>query len=370
MSSVFWVLHVLAADFVSAFAATPRSLDLKSALPWYHTSAEVNEVLQELQSTCQGASVSLASRSKHRSDTGDDVSLDVLHISAGAGSDATRMMFVFGEHARELITVESGLDFVRTLCGAGSSAKRAGLVLDKVEFTIVPNANPISREQVEEGDACKRTDEAGVDINRNWGDKHHEHAAPGDENNPGPAGFSEPAAQILRDLVTEERPDVFLSVHSGAKLLGMPWGYSQDGPPPQNMQSMMEVLGKIKEKYCQGDCSYGSLAKTVGYTSGGTDIDYVSETLGTPYVFEWEIFAGDYERQSSKNHPAQGHEVGFLQRQGVKLHRNLPEASEDPEGCSAEFNPQTQAETKSVLDNWTGAYLELAELVAAKKVSP
>lgn len=352
---------VIAAGLVSLIAAAPGSMDLKSVLPWYHTSAEVSEILQGLQSTCQGASISFSSRTKHRADTGDDVSLDVVHVSAGAGADATKMMLVFGEHARELISVESGLDFVRTLCGAGSSAKRAGDVLDKVEFTIVPNANPISRQQVEDGDACKRTDEAGVDINRNWGDKHHEKAAPGDENNPGPAGFSEPETQILRDLVTEERPDVFLSIHSGAKLLGMPWGYSQEGPPPQNGQAMMEVLGKIREKYCQGDCSYGSLAKTVGYKSGGTDIDYVSETLKTPYVFTWEIYAGDYDRRRSHS------QVGFLQGKRGRQHRNLPEASEDPEGCNAEFNPQTQAETTSVLDNWTGAYLELAELVAARK---
>lgn len=356
MTSACWV--VLALDLVSRFSAAHGGLDLQSALPWYHTSDDVNQIMQDLQTSCQGASVSLSSRTKHDSKTGDDVSLDVLHISAGAGADATRVMLVFGEHARELISVESGLDLVRTLCGAGSSAKRAGQVLDKVDFVIVPNANPISRQQVEEGNACKRTDEAGVDINRNWGDKHHEKAVPGDENNPGPAGFSEPATQILRDVVSQEKPDVFVSVHSGAKLLGMPWGYSQDGPPPQNTQAMMEVLQKISEKYCQGDCPYGSLAKTVGYSSGGTDIDYISETLGTPYVFTWEIYAGDYERHSAQS---------FLQRVRNRLRRNLPEASEDPAGCSAEFNPQTKAETKSVLDNWTGAYLELAELVAARK---
>eukprot|EP00746_Dinoflagellata_sp_MGD_P153105 gnl/MRDRNA2_/MRDRNA2_84074_c0_seq1.p1 gnl/MRDRNA2_/MRDRNA2_84074_c0~~gnl/MRDRNA2_/MRDRNA2_84074_c0_seq1.p1 ORF type:complete len:360 (+),score=59.51 gnl/MRDRNA2_/MRDRNA2_84074_c0_seq1:17-1096(+) len=356
MTLAFWVIVV--ASLLSPSAGARGSPDLKSALPWYHTSDEVHQILQDLQSSCQGASVSLSSRTKRDSKTGDDVSLDILHVDTGAGADATRVMLVFGEHARELITVESGLDFVQTLCGAGNNAKRAGHVLDKVKFTIVPNANPLSRQQVEEGDACKRTDEAGVDINRNWGDKHHEKAVPGDENNPGPSGFSEPATQLLRDFVTEEKPDVFVSVHSGAKLLGMPWGYSQDGPPPHNMQAMMEVLEKISQKYCQGDCPYGSLAKTVGYKSAGTDIDYVSEMVGTPYVFTWEIYAGDYERGTSKS---------FLQDTGARLRRNLPEASEDPAGCSAEFNPQTKAETKSVIENWTGAYLELAELVAARK---
>ena len=58
-----------------------------------------------------------------------------------------------------------------------------------------------------------------VDLNRNWGNDHRDKNVPlGDEMYPGPSGFSEPETRILRDLVSAERPDLFLSVHSGAYL--------------------------------------------------------------------------------------------------------------------------------------------------------
>jgi hypothetical protein len=60
------------------------------------------------------------------------------------------------------------------------------------DFVVVVNANPESRKKVEEGDYCLRTNEHGVDINRNWSFEW----APMDcerevEVCPGPSPFSE-----------------------------------------------------------------------------------------------------------------------------------------------------------------------------------
>merc|ERR1719313_1832101 len=177
---------------------------------------------------CTGATMTMTQRSSKRNDNGEQVSLDVVRLSRdGAGAKA-RAFIVFGEHARELISPESGLDLVKNICGQGASAQRAGKILDGVDITIVPNANPVSREKVEQGFACKRTNEDSVDLNRNWGDQHRDskRANTDDEMNPGPHGFSEPETEIIRDIVTEERPDIFLSVHSGAYFMGTPFGYA------------------------------------------------------------------------------------------------------------------------------------------------
>lgn len=403
---------LLGAALLGIAAAAAKSggptdaVPIKTAMPWYHTGEEVHQKLQELAQQCPGATFSLSSRSA--SPNGQEVTLDVLHVGRPNNARKTKAMIIFGEHARELITVESGLDFVRTLCGDGDKAERAGHVLDNTDFVILPNANPISRAKVEKGYACKRTNEDGVDLNRNWGDEHRDvnEAGKDSEMNPGPNGFSEPETQIMRDLVNEERPDIFLSVHSGAYLLGTPFGYTGDREA-KNEPAMLEVLGPISEKYCNGRCPFGSLQKMISYKSMGCDIDYASEQ-GVPYVFEWEIYVDpttrEFYAQKAKSN-AGGGEMGedaqtffwgqgtnLLQsgasvrrslrgtaasgsrasgRAGMRLQRmaGAPEMAEDPQGCTAQFNPQSETETKNVIDNWTGAYLALAEAVNAKRGS-
>ena len=36
------------------------------------------------------------------------------------------------------------------------------------EIWVIVNGNPTSRAKVEDGDTCLRTNENGVDLNRNW----------------------------------------------------------------------------------------------------------------------------------------------------------------------------------------------------------
>ncbi|OLP90846.1 hypothetical protein AK812_SmicGene27537 [Symbiodinium microadriaticum] len=50
------------------------------------------------------------------------------------------------EHARELISAESGLHFAKTLC----DSDKARAELQRSEFLLVVNANPGSRVQVEQ----------------------------------------------------------------------------------------------------------------------------------------------------------------------------------------------------------------------------
>jgi hypothetical protein len=276
-------------------------------------------------------------------------------------------LIVFGEHARELITVESALDLVRTFCGDGPNAEAAAHVLESVELVLVPNANPLSRKQVESGMYCKRTNEDGVDLNRNWGDQHRDERfikkMRGEEVYPGPHGFSEPEAKILRDLVGEEKPDIYLSVHSGAHLLGIPYGYSS-GAKPDNAADMLEILRPISKNHCNA-CPYGNLAQIVGYENGGCDIDYVQEQHHTTYVFTWEIYAGPSSSLSFAQ--LKGSNANHRLRSYQHLKTRLPEEQQVPETCIGHFNPLTEVGTRSVLDNWTGAYVELFQLVVQKQ---
>lgn len=372
---------------------------LKQKYPWYLTGSEIQSEIKALAADCGEAHVALSTRSTTASS--GELGLDVVYISqSDLSKKKTKAFFVFGEHARELISSETGLQFMRMICGQSGEAKTkelASRVLANTDFVIVPNANPLSRAKVEAGQFCRRTNEDGVDLNRNWGEEHTLAwmAKRGDEMNPGPREFSEPETQILRDLVVTESPDIFLSVHSGATLLGTPFGYT-DTETPHNEQDMLDLLKPINKEFCNGNCPVGNLAQMISYKSSGCDIDFVKETLNTPYVYTWEIYSGPRIRgyYAEKAHAqTEGREMSsdaaaffykssltdFLQQSTKNSLESLrgahadskknvaPENSLNPADCFNQFNPESKAETARVSENWSKAFLTLCDEVAVRR---
>lgn len=378
------IIVALAASHFALGSRRHRGAPLKEQWPWYHSGQELRSAFQELAASCSGAeaTVTTLSRINSQEAAGQEVQIDALRIRRQGASVRAKAMFVFGEHARELITGEAALGLARALCGKGPGTKRADQVLSSVEFVLVPNANPIGRNQVESGYYCKRTNEDGVDLNRNWSDEHRDTSLPmGDEMYPGPGGFSEPETQLLRELLDQERPDIYLSVHSGAYLLGMPYGYESDRPAPDE-GAMLEVLRPISDKFCAGGCPFGNLAKLINYDNPGCDIDYVYDRLKTPYVFTWEIYVGEdfrgrYVEEARMRRGRGGAEgaASLAQQDRRKARRRGrsalrargPEAAEDVGSCMDQFNPQTQDETAAVVENWSSAFLELCAEVSARR---
>jgi len=337
---------------------------VSEAMPWYKSGDDIHAALHELAENCAGADAELTTQMD------GNVEIDVFKVRRSSADPKVKAMLVFGEHARELISPESALNFAQTLCGQHASGSRADAVLNDVEFTLVPNANPIARKEVEKGSYCKRTNEHGVDLNRNWGDAHRDEtmAGSGDETDPGPSGFSESETKVLKGLVDEIHPDIYLSVHSGAYLLGSPYGYTQN-KVPKEAATMGEVLRPISDKFCNGECPYGDLAKMIEYDNGGCDIDYVYEKLDTPYVFTWEIYAGEqYRGEYIEKAQSEHKHNSFLQRSSSsRVLQKEPERDETAQDCIDQFLPKTVEETQSVVENWSNAYLALCEEVVKRR---
>lgn len=102
---------------------------------------------------------------------------------------------------------------------------------------MIVNLNPISREKVEQGDFCKRENENGVDLNRNYKShwtsvKSHqllqEHDPEMVRTAPGPFAFSEAETQTVRDELKKFKPHAFFSIHSGTLALFTPYAYSKE----------------------------------------------------------------------------------------------------------------------------------------------
>lgn len=385
-----WNFQACTSFVLAVFGLHASAQKLREQYPWYHLGDEIHSEIDHLSRDCPGVQFEFTTQSAKNSNGEDDVTLDVVRISQGPSEGKQKAFFVFGEHARELISPETGLEFVRTLCGQGDPNNQdlVARVLGNTTFVIMPNANPVSRKEVEFGKYCKRTNEEGVDLNRNFGDAHHDASiAKDDEMNPGPKGFSEPESQIIKNLVLEEKPKIYLSVHSGAYLMGTPYGFT-DQDKVDNEQHMLQVLKPISEQACNGGCPFGDLAGMIGYKSMGCDIDYVKETLNTPYVYTWEIYTGSdvrkyYEEEAharAEKRPMDketsdffwAKSLGFFQTGSVKKQEHLrgrgraliPEDEQDVGDCFDQFNPKSQADTEATTDAWTKAFLTLCDEVA------
>jgi hypothetical protein len=130
---------LLKSSLETAEKATSKSM--MALHPYYHTSEAIHEELVALSSRC--------SVMKMESRDADTRSIDVITIKAPDAKPVNKNFLLFGEHARELISPESGLHFIKTLCGETGDKERASKILQDSEFQIVVNGNPASRKHVD-----------------------------------------------------------------------------------------------------------------------------------------------------------------------------------------------------------------------------
>lgn len=391
---------------------------LKRRCPWCHSSEQVSLELRRLANSC-GSQLTLSNSGA--SSDGKHPGLEVVTIRRQATNN--RVFLVFGEHSRELISVEAGLHLIRTLCGElppsrDASSKRlaelAQNALQHSEFQIVVNANPLSRHHVEQGRFCVRGNTNGVDLNRNW-DYHWDPRKEqlwGELLNPGSGPFSELESSTLKGLVSAYKPTMFLSVHSGALGMFMPWAYDKNqGLATEHRDAMLKVLSKVSGEFYR-ECPYGAAGKLIGYSSPGTSLDWVYSQLGTPYSFAVEIYTPGTDEKSlvqSEIEPGSNEtydmSVARAPSSGPGPRRNVysntqqtkdgsPEVgtaltaaaslvqraalmdeaevgSRDVEGsdedtCFWRYNPESQHVYHATLERWTSIFLAMASEVAAE----
>jgi hypothetical protein len=220
-------------------------------------------------------------------------------VELGNPSIEKTVMVAANEHARELITAEVALGFLKKACGAtsvaaaeflleGGDAKRA-TTLQNVRYVILPVVNMAGRQLVEQGKkTCQRytTDEEGsVDLNRNadvdWGK--------GEKQNWGTSAFSTYQARIMRDVAEKHKPIAYIDLHSGARSLMTSWGFQHVTDPDYPDQE--KLLKVIQEGHCK-DCRIGANSVTIGYDNPGEIIDHMYAKQGIKYSTLWELWMG------------------------------------------------------------------------------
>merc|ERR1719281_1237524 len=357
-----------------------QSRTMLSMYPFYHSTEQLHSKLTDLASRCPGMTLQ-----SMPSEDGS-VNIDVVSVKAPGTSPINKNFLLFGEHARELISPESGFHFIKTLCGETDLKEKAEQVLQDSEFRIVVNGNPHSRKRVEQGEFCLRVNENGVDLNRNWDEKWQSSPVlDSSDTNPGNQAFSEPETKLFKSLVSDYKPTNFLTIHSGTRGMYMPWAYDMEHLAKRNQPQMMEILKTLDRDYCE--CPFGAAGREVGYSCPGTCLDWVYDKLQTPYSFAFEIFIGKEEEGDLKERwedKMKEEGTSFVQMSSHLGHDNFKDIFEDdpscfvqlksqahgkhktrqPEDCFKQFNPDDEDTYKETVENWSKVYLDMASMIA------
>lgn len=220
-------------------------------------------------------------------------------------SKKARLVVNFGEHGRELISPEIALRLLEALCDKKTrnavlkehkvDVKAVDELLNKVVFQIIPVENPRGRELVEAGDMCERKNGRGVDPNRNWAVHwgHKEEDYDPAEEFPGSNPFSEPETSMLKALVHEFKPHVWLNVHSGMEAMFLPYDHKNEVPEGPAAEATLAILERLNKELCAGRCGVGPGGKTVGYLAHGTATDYMQDEEHVGLVMTWEVYGDD-----------------------------------------------------------------------------
>ena len=172
-----------------------------------------------------------------------------------------------------------------------------GFVEDLVEFD---ESDPVFiRWEGLDDDADGRFNEdwvGGVDLNRNFGHQWNATVDSGStdpcaEDYRGPAPFSEPETQALRDLALQHVFKYALSFHSGAVFISYPWGYTSD--PPPDSERFIQISAELSELVGSDVFQSGS-----GYTLSGaledwmywnrSTLAFTCEIYGDPNAWQYE----------------------------------------------------------------------------------
>lgn len=199
------------------------------------------------------------------------------------------------EHAREWLTPPTVAYLAEQLLVNYGSDDYATLLLDSVEWYLLPVMNPDGYEYTWTTDRFWRKNRRGgygVDLNRNWGYFWGGVGSSGSQNSDlfrGPSAFSEPETTALRDFILA-RPNIrgHVDLHTYGTLLMWPWGHTNALPP---QQSTLLSVGTVMRDFA---ATVHGLFYTMGpvystiYPASGVSVDWVHGVAGR-WSFTFEL---------------------------------------------------------------------------------
>lgn len=257
----------------------------------YHTPAQVNQILNDLQA----AHPSLCSVSTIGTSHGG-LPIRALKISDNVATDDPNegdVVFIALHHAREWISVEMALYLAEQILTNYSTNPQLQADVNALEIWIIPVANPdgYAHTQLPPADPMdplylwprywrkNRRNNGdgtfGVDLNRNWGYQWglNSGSSPTTSSDTyrGPVAFSEPEITALRNFVQGlDNLKTLLSYHSFSQLFLRPWSYTTTDPPGEETLKNLAQRSIARIQAVHGT----TYSETIGYTASGEATDY------------------------------------------------------------------------------------------------
>lgn len=208
-----------------------------------------------------------------------------LRISASDDPDVPQILINGCQHAREWVSPATVMFIATRLLEAPAPDPAISALLAGAEILVVPMVNPDGYQYSWDAVRLWRKNRRnngngtfGVDLNRNW---DFAWGGPGASSNPasetyrGPAPFSEPESQALRDFyLANPRIVASIDFHSYSQLVLSPWGYTLDPSPDAPLFDLIgdEMAAAI---FSSGGANYvsGPIGSTL-YIASGSIVDW------------------------------------------------------------------------------------------------
>jgi hypothetical protein len=284
----------------------PEDLDAGRDFGYYLTYYEMQDTLLALATAYPGicTTFSLGLTSQGRS-------IWCLKISdhAGTTEDEPACFFNGATHAREPLSTQCCVAFAARLLSEYGRDSVSTWLVDNREIYVVPVMNPDgyvynsdSGGAVSNWRKNRRSPappDVGVDLNRNygykwgydnWGSSHR----PQDETYRGPAPFSEPETQAIRDFLATCKPHTGMDLHTYGQYNMYPWAYGNVRPPDQAM--LEEVVDTFQSNNHYPLPLTGQVYSAI-YPCNGMSVDWeYSDTAGkfVTYAFTCELGTTDF----------------------------------------------------------------------------
>lgn len=261
----------------------------------YHNYNETNTLLRELESNYPGlAQVTTIGYSIEGRE------LNVIKISDNVSIDeAEPNIFIVGcHHAREWISVEVPVLFAQYLLEHYQDNPDVMRAVNGAQVYIMPIQNPDGLEFSIHTYRMWRKNRRyngnlgwGVDTNRNYGymwgyDDEGSSPDPYSDVYRGPAPFSEPETEAVRQFLLTHPPAGTISYHNYSQIIIYPWGYTYE-PAPDAEEMDQIAAGMSSRMFPVNGRLYEFGATDILYLVNGSTIDWVYGTFGTPaYTIE------------------------------------------------------------------------------------
>jgi hypothetical protein len=289
-------IEIIAEDAGAGIAALPPDMGL------YHTYQEMLDELKQRE-----AKYTDICKLYDVGDTWEKREMWVLKVSDNpTQSEQEPRLFVVGNHhARELMTVEIPLRFIKVLLEGYATNPDIKYYVDNYEIYIMPMANPDGHVYVEghsSGPSSywwrkNRRDNGGgvygVDLNRNysykWGyDNVGSSPNPSSTTYRGPSAFSEPETTAIRNLMKDVDFMFALDYHSYGEYILIPYSYDTVERAPNPERDYFLQIGNGMNTKLGSRYLVGTPLETIRYPVNGGSTDYhYGETKEKNKIYGW-----------------------------------------------------------------------------------